>query len=138
MRILLADDRVSVRSALRLLLELEPNVEVVGEVGNCGALCELTATLRPDLILLDWGLREARTTRGGRQLITTLRTIQPQVYIIALSSPQDTGGYPLAAGADAFVSKAEPPTQLLAAIRRAEALYRQTQFSAIQIEKEVS
>jgi DNA-binding NarL/FixJ family response regulator len=124
MRVLLADDQVWLRSALRLLLEQEPNIEVVGEVGNASALPTATASLHPDLILVDWELPDLKSTGARQRLITALRTLQPQVYIIALTGNQETHITQLAAGADAFVSKAEPPHGLLAALHRAQAAYR--------------
>jgi DNA-binding NarL/FixJ family response regulator len=122
MRVLLADDQVWLRSALRLLLEQEPNIEVVGEVGNASALPTATASLHPDLILVDWELPDLKSTGARQRLITALRTLQPQVYIIALTSSQAANNAQL--GADAFVSKAEPPHGLLAALHRAQAAYR--------------
>jgi DNA-binding NarL/FixJ family response regulator len=123
MRVLLADDQVWLRSALRLLLEHQPNIEVVGEVGNADALPGSMADLHPDLILLDWELPDMKTTGARQRLITALRAIQPQVYIIALSSNHETDGHYLTVGVDAFVSKAEPPNRLLAALHWAEAAY---------------
>jgi DNA-binding NarL/FixJ family response regulator len=124
MRVVLADDQVWLRSALRLLLEHEPNLEVVGEVDNAGELPQATATLQPDLIVLDWDLAELKTPGARQQLMTTLRTLQPQLYIIALTGNHDWERFCSTTGADAFVSKAEPPNCLLAAIHQAQAIYR--------------
>jgi DNA-binding NarL/FixJ family response regulator len=124
MRVLLADDQVWLRSALRLLLEQEQNLEVVGEVANARAVPASTSSLHPDLLLLDWELPDLKTTTARQQLITALRTLQPQLYIIALTSNQEGKNAHLADGVDAFVSKAEPPNGLLAAIQRAQATYR--------------
>jgi DNA-binding NarL/FixJ family response regulator len=124
MRVLLVDDQVWLRSALRLLLEHEPNLEVVGEVANASAVPASTASLHPDLILLDWELPDTKTTGARHRLITALRALQPQVYIIALTSSQEGKNAHLATGVDAFVSKAEPPNALLAAIQQAQAAYR--------------
>jgi DNA-binding NarL/FixJ family response regulator len=123
MRVLLADDQVWLRSALRLLLEHEPNLEVVGEVANASAVPASMARLHPDLLLLDWELPDLKTMGARQRLITALRTLQPQLYIIALTSNQE-GKTLHAAGVDAFVSKAEPPNGLLAAIHQAQTAYR--------------
>lgn len=124
MRVVLADDQVWLRSALRLLLEHEPDLEVVGEVGNASALPDSTATLHPDLIVMDWDLPEIKQTGARQRLVATLRSLQPQVYIIALTSNRDLESARSTTGADAFVSKAEPPNCLLAAIHRAQAVHQ--------------
>ena len=120
MRVLLADDQVWLRSALRLLLEHQPNLEVVGEVASASAVPAALARLHPDLLLLDWELPDLKTMAARQRLITTLRSLQPQLYIIALTSDQAGKNAHLAADVDAFVSKAEPPHYLLAAIQRAQ------------------
>ncbi len=111
MRILLADDQPGVRFALARLLERQPGLELVGEAA-CAADCLAQAQERSaDLVLLDWEL-------PGRQagLVRALRQACPGLAIIALSGWPEAGPAALAAGADAFVSKAEPAEQLLAAI----------------------
>jgi len=54
--ILIADDQPRVRHALRLLLEQEPGVNVVGEAAEAKTLLAQVAARCPDLVLLDWGL----------------------------------------------------------------------------------
>jgi DNA-binding NarL/FixJ family response regulator len=118
MHVLLADDQVSLRSALRLLLEHEPDIEVVGEVADANALPASTASLQPDLIFLDWELPAIKTMTAAKHLITLLHAIRPQIYIIALCTSIDTNRQPLTAGADAVVSKADPPVRLLTTLRQ--------------------
>lgn len=112
MRILIADDQAKVRFALRVLLERQPGLEVVGEAVNREDLVAQVGTLRPDMILLAWELP------GNRQsgLPSTLRQMCPDLVVIALSGRPEAHGAALAAGADAFVSKGDPPERLLAAI----------------------
>ena len=56
MRVLLADDHPRVRSALRLILEQEPNFQVVGETADATGLLLAVNEKAPDLVLLDWEL----------------------------------------------------------------------------------
>jgi DNA-binding NarL/FixJ family response regulator len=114
MRILLADSQAKVRFALRVLLERQPGVEVVGEVASADELLACAAVVCPDLVLLDW------TVAGGMSagLLQALRTNCPDVEVIALSGRPEARSAALAAGADAFVSKGNPPEHLLAAITR--------------------
>jgi DNA-binding NarL/FixJ family response regulator len=108
MRVLLADDQAKVRSALRLLLEQQPDVEILGEaVDSLGVLDWLKAT-SPDLVLLDW---ELPAFRGN--MLPLMRELCPSVVVIALSGRPEARQAALAAGANAFVSKGDPPERLL-------------------------
>ncbi len=117
MRVLLADDQAWLRSALRLLLEQEPDVEVIDEAGEAKSLLSKTQSARPHLVLLDWELPGMRAGGGGRQLLATLHGFCPNLAVIVLSGRPEAGASAIAAGADFFVSKAEPPESLLAALR---------------------
>ncbi len=113
MRILIADDQEKVRFALRVLLTQQPGLQVVGEAAHGKALLAQARVTAPDLALMDWelpGLAEA----GG---LDALREALPGVRVVALSSRMGTRSEALAAGADAFVSKSDPPECLLAAVR---------------------
>ena len=112
MRVLLADDQSKVRSALRLLLEQEPGMSVVGEAVEAGDLLAQVEATQPDLVLLDWELPGLRTD----DWLSTLRTLCPRLKVIALSGQPEARWAALATGADAFVSKGDPPERLLAAV----------------------
>ena len=112
MRVLLADDQTKVRSALRLLLEQEPGLSVVGEAAEAEDLLAQAEATQPDLVLLDWELPGLRTD----DQLSVLRALCPQLKVIALSGQPEARRAALSAGADAFVSKGEPPERLLAAV----------------------
>ena len=120
MRVLLADDQVWLRSALRLLLEQERNIEVVGEAIDAQALLAAAGQLHPDLILLDWELPGLKTNEARLRLMAALRALHPRLYIVALSGSDNMQSAWLFMGADACVSKAEPPEHLLAALQAAQ------------------
>lgn len=111
MRILLADDQAEVRSALRLLLGHEPELLVVGEVTAGAELLPEVRATRPDLVLLDWELPGLQ-----RSQLSALRTFRPHLLVVALSCRPEARHAALEAGADAFVSKGDPPERLLAAM----------------------
>lgn len=113
MRILLADNRSKVRFALRVLLEQRPEFEIVGEAVDAEDLLAQVEAACPDLVLLDWRL----PSTAAADLLLALRGVCPDLCMIALSERPEARRAALAAGADAFVSKADPPEQLLAAIR---------------------
>ena len=112
MRILLADNQPKVRLALQLLLGQEEGMNVVGEAANAeGLLAQIEATC-PDLVLLDWDLPGVPMV----DLLSALNNTCPALSVIALSWRLEIEHTALDAGADAFVSKADPPEQLLATI----------------------
>jgi two-component system response regulator DesR len=112
MHILLADDQPRVRFALRVLLERQPGLMVVGEASNADDLLIQVETTRPDLVLLGWELPGL----AGIGSLSALRKVCPDLHVIALSGRLGARRAALTAGADAFVSKADPPERLLAAI----------------------
>jgi two-component system response regulator DesR len=113
MRIVLADNDPRTFSALRILLKCEPDLEVVGEVTNTDKLVELAQAEELDLVLLDWEL----SGQPDARLLSDLRDIHPKAQIIALSGRPESEREALGAGADAFVSKAEPASALMAEVR---------------------
>jgi DNA-binding NarL/FixJ family response regulator len=112
MRVLLADDQAKVRSALRLLLEHQPDLEILGEAVDTTGLLDWVKAACPDLVLLDWELPGL----PGAALVPLLQYHCPCLHLIALSSRPEVCRPALQAGADAFVSKGDPPEQVLAAI----------------------
>ena len=113
-RIFIADNNLWVRESLGLLLEQNPNIKVVGKTDTVDGLMDAINQSAPDLLLIAWELS------GGvdNRLILDLREKRLGMKIIALSSKQESKIAALRAGADAFVSKADPPDCLLAALDR--------------------
>jgi DNA-binding NarL/FixJ family response regulator len=112
MRVLLADDQAKVRSALRLLLEHQPDVEILGEAVDTTGLLDWVKAACPDLVFFDWELPELPATA----LLPALRFHCPELRVIALSGRPEARKVALEAGADAFVSKGDPPDQMLMTI----------------------
>ena len=113
MHVLLADNRSRVRSALRSLLEEQSGQMVVSEAKDCQEVLAQAETVCPDLVLIDWDLPGMATV----ELLPALHKLCPGLHVIALSSRPEVKQDALAAGAQAFVSKAGPPEPLLAAIQ---------------------
>jgi DNA-binding NarL/FixJ family response regulator len=112
MRILLADDQARVRFALRVLLERQPGLAVVGEATSGRDLMDQITTTRPDTVLLDWELPGL----VAPSTIPSLHRIFPGLVVIALSGRSEARQAAQAAGADTFVSKTDPPECLLDAL----------------------
>lgn len=112
MRIFVADDDINVLHALQLLLQHLPWVEIVGVAESRPALQRLVPGACPDVVMVDWEM----LGRDESILFAQLRRLSPPLRIIASSSRPEARRQALAAGADAFVSKAESPEHLLAVL----------------------
>ncbi len=100
-------------------LALEPDLRVVGEVGDPTALMTALVDTSPDAVVLDVEILEL--SGGGRQLLETLRSTVPQLAIVLLAlrtSPQTRTGW-LSNGADALLLKQDTGEALPRAIRQA-------------------
>lgn len=126
LRIIIADNQPETRSALRLVIELEHGFTVVGEADEAGELTAMARTVRPDIVLLDWQLRDAGATAPAdlalcldnkKELVLMLHAIHRGLKVLALSGRPEAKKDALSAGADAFVSKGESPDKLMEALR---------------------
>ncbi len=113
MRVLLAEGQAKVRRALHFFLKAQPGLTLVGATSEMGSLLQQIKAARPDVVLLDWELPDNRPTA----LLTLLRQANPTLWVISLSSQPDSRSAALAAGANGFVCKGDPPQVLLAALQ---------------------
>lgn len=115
-RLLLADDQALVRGALAALLDLEPDLEVVAEVGRGDEVAAATVEHRPDVVLLDVEM----PGMDGISAAAAVRDAAPDTRVLIVT----TFGRPgylrrtLQAGASGFVVKDTPARQLADAVRR--------------------
>jgi DNA-binding NarL/FixJ family response regulator len=112
-RILIVDDNSSFRHGMRALLDIQPDMEVVGEAPNGNAAMELVEELRPDLILLDAQM----PGMTGVAVTQRIKRLLPQTEIILLTMYIDYRSKAIEAGADAFITKGLPPEHMLSLIR---------------------
>jgi DNA-binding NarL/FixJ family response regulator len=113
--VLLADDQALVRSGLRLILEAQPGLRVVGEAADGREAVERTRLLRPDVVLMDVrmpimdGIEATRRLVDGDQSarILILTTFERDEYVYRA----------LRAGASGFLLKTAQPAELAAAVR---------------------
>jgi DNA-binding NarL/FixJ family response regulator len=113
-RILLADDNPGLRSALRLLLETRLQVELIVEARDMEHVLAQVEDARPDVIILDWEL----PGRPIRERVSVLRTLVPHLKVIAFSARPESKEAALAEGAEAFISKNDPPVLILDKIQK--------------------
>jgi len=115
LRIVLADDQAAVRSALRLLLEQEPWFVVVGEAVKANELLEQLQVTHADVLLLDWEL-PGQPAQQMVELLLDLRSIYPELKVVALSGRPEARRSALEAHVDGFISKCDPPECVLTAL----------------------
>jgi DNA-binding NarL/FixJ family response regulator len=113
--VLLADDQALVRAGLRLILETEPDLEVVGEAGDGEEAVRLATELRPDVVLMDVRM----PLLDGIGATTLVLEHVPETRVVVLTT-FDLDEYVVDAfrvGASGFVLKTAPPGQLVSAVR---------------------
>jgi DNA-binding NarL/FixJ family response regulator len=114
-RILLADDQALVRAGFRLILNAEPDLEVVAEAGDGDDAVERALETNPDVVLMDVRMPRVNGIEATRQLVQRgngvrvlmLTTFDLDEYVIEA----------FRAGASGFLLKTAPPQQLIAAVR---------------------
>jgi two-component system response regulator NreC len=117
LRVLLADDHLTVRHGLKLLIDSQPDMKVIAEAGDGDTAIQRTIALRPDVVIMDISMP------GTNGLVATrkLRQIQPGTAIVTLTRHGDDAYLQelLRAGVSGYVLKQSPPAELLQAIRAA-------------------
>jgi DNA-binding NarL/FixJ family response regulator len=108
-RVLIADDQPRARGSLKALLTTLPQIEQVREAVNGREGIRLVEESQPDLAIFDIRMPEM----DGLELTRLVRARWPKIKIIILSMYEDQDADALAAGADAFLCKGEPPQKLL-------------------------
>lgn len=113
-RVLLADDHAVVRAGLRMLLEADPELEIVGEAENGAQALHLARDLAPDVVLMDISMPDMNGIEATRRI----KELCPDVAVLALTMHEDDQYFfeMLAAGASGYVPKRAAPDDLLSAI----------------------
>ena len=118
-RVLLADDQALVRGGFRLILDAEPDLDVVAEAADGVAAVELALETRPDLVLMDIRMPVLDGIEATRRLLPQLRSTR-----VVMLTTFDLDDYIVAAfraGVSGFLLKTAPPAQLVAAVRTVHA-----------------
>lgn len=115
-RVMIVDDHAMVRQGLRGFLELQPNIEVVGEAVDGMDAVEKAAALRPNVVLMDLMMPRM----DGAQATRAIRTAAPSTQVIVLTSfSEDEQVFAsIKAGAAGYLMKDIQPTALAAAIEK--------------------
>jgi DNA-binding NarL/FixJ family response regulator len=115
LRIVLAEDHTTVREGIKLLVDSQPDMEVVGEAGDGEGAIKQVTDLKPDLVLMDISMPGL----NGLKATTKLRRSFPDLKILMLTRHTDDGYLQqlIEAGANGYVLKQSAPTELINAIR---------------------
>ena len=115
-RIVVADDHQIIRQGLRMLLDSEQDMELVGEAENGEQAVNLANELGPDVVVMDIGM----PVMDGFAATRKLQSEQPEIKVVALSMHDDRAFLEgmKAAGASGYVLKDEAFERLTAAIRQ--------------------
>lgn len=116
-RLLLVDDHAVVRSGLRMLLENERDVEIIGEASSASEAIEAATRLKPNVILMDIGLPDLSGIDATREI--KKRTAEAAVVALTIHEDEEYFFKMLEAGASGYVPKRAAPEELLTAIRAA-------------------
>lgn len=115
LRVILADDHQMMREGLRLLVNSQADMEVVGEAENGQAAVELAQKLQPDVVVMDISMPEM----NGLKATQSLKRTHPNIKILTLTRHTDDGYLQqlLQSGSSGYVLKQSASEELLRAIR---------------------
>jgi two-component system response regulator NreC len=114
-RIILADDHTVMRSGLRLLLERQPNLTVVGEAADGREAVTLSAEHKPDVVVMDIAMPHLNGVEAARQIVN--HNPQTAVAILSMHSDESYVIRSLKAGARAYLLKDSAEADLIEAIQ---------------------
>lgn len=114
-RVMLVDDHDVVRTGLRELLRIEPDLEVIGEASNGLEAIEALRDIRPDVVLMDLTM----PVMNGLEATRIISKKYPDCLVLALTAHEDKEYFfeMLAAGAKGYITKQAAGEELISAIR---------------------
>lgn len=117
-RLLLVDDQALLRHSLRITIDREPDLTVIGEAGTGTDAVTAARELRPDLVLMDIRMPDGDGIHATEQITNTAELVHTRVLVLSMFEIDDYVYGALRAGASGFLLKDARPDQLIDAIRR--------------------
>jgi DNA-binding NarL/FixJ family response regulator len=115
-RVLLVDDQTMVRAGLRMILEAEPDIQVVGEAEDGTKAITAVRTLQPDVVLMDIQMPVMNGLEATRRMVHEEER-STRVLILTTFERDDYIFEALRSGASGFILKNAPPEDLVTAVR---------------------
>jgi DNA-binding NarL/FixJ family response regulator len=116
-RILLVDDQALVRAGFRMILDAEPEMEVIGEAADGREAIDQVRALRPDVVLMDIRMPELDGLEAARRILAgEPEEGAPKILMLTTFDLDEYVYQALRAGASGFLLKDTPPEQLVSAI----------------------
>jgi DNA-binding NarL/FixJ family response regulator len=115
-RVLLADDQTLVRAGFRAILEMQDDIDVVGEAGDGAEAVQRARELKPDVVLMDIRMPGLDGIEAARRLLAN-GTEAPRVLMLTTFDLNEYLYEAMKAGASGFMLKDAPRDQLVSAIR---------------------
>jgi DNA-binding NarL/FixJ family response regulator len=115
-RVLLVDDQALVRAGFRMILDAEPEIDVVGEAADGREAISQVRLLGPDVVLMDIRMPELDGLEASRQILAAEGDGVPRILILTTFDLDEYVYEALRAGASGFLLKDTPPEQLVSAI----------------------
>jgi DNA-binding NarL/FixJ family response regulator len=116
-RVLIADDQQLIRAGFRMILSIQPDIEVVGEATTGVEAVALTRELQPDIVLMDIRMPDLDGIEATRRILAHNREPTTRVLMLTTFDLDEYVYDALRAGASGFLLKDAPPDQLAAGVR---------------------
>ncbi|NED95501.1 response regulator transcription factor [Phytoactinopolyspora alkaliphila] len=113
--VLLVDDEPLVRAGLRVIIDAQPDLSVVGEASDGAEVMPLVSQLRPDVVVMDVRMPAVDGIQATRTLLS--RDDPPRILVVTTFENDDYVYDALRAGAHGFMLKRTPPEQIVQAVR---------------------
>jgi DNA-binding NarL/FixJ family response regulator len=113
--VVVADDQLLVRAGLKMVLDAESDIEVVGEAADGEQVLEVARRTRPDVVLMDIRMPVLDGLEASRRLLA--REDAPKVLVLTTFDEEEYLYEALRAGTSGFLLKVSPPEQLIGAVR---------------------
>ncbi|HVL81942.1 MAG TPA: response regulator transcription factor [Actinomycetota bacterium] len=118
-RVMVVDDHEMIAQSLSRVLGDEADIQVVGTVGSVSEVAHAAVRLQPDVVIMDYKLADGT----GIDATERLRSVRPEAKVVLLTGFADDGVLLAAieAGCSGFITKDQPATEIVSAIRAAQA-----------------